>query len=67
MIELEQLKYTLNSFREPLEDLSGSLALDAKRERIDQLEQSMEAPGFWDNVEASHEGSKEFKKCCRRI
>ncbi|HJC50058.1 MAG TPA: peptide chain release factor 2 [Candidatus Anaerostipes avistercoris] len=61
MIELEQLKYTLNSFREPLEDLSGSLALDAKRERIDQLEQSMEAPGFWDNVEASQKVMKEVK------
>ena len=61
MIELEQLKYTLNSFREPLEDLSGSLALDAKRERIDQLEQSMEAPGFWDNVEESQKVMKEVK------
>ena len=61
MIELKQLKYTLNSFREPLEDLSGSLALDAKRERIDQLEQSMEAPGFWDNVEESQKVMKEVK------
>ncbi len=61
MIELEQLKYTLNSFREPLEDLSGSLALEAKRDRIDQLEQSMEAPGFWDNVEESQKVMKEVK------
>ena len=61
MIELEQLKYTLNSFREPLEDLSGSLALAAQRERIDQLEQSMEAPGFWDNVEESQKVMKEVK------
>ena len=29
MIEAEQLKYKLNSFQEPLEDLSGSLALEA--------------------------------------
>ena len=39
MIEAEQLQYKLNSFQEPLEDLSGSLALEAKKERIDQLEQ----------------------------
>lgn len=32
MIEAEQLQYKLNSFQEPLEDLSGSLALEAKRE-----------------------------------
>ena len=47
MIEAEQLKYKLNSFQEPLEDLSGSLALEAKKERIDQLELNMEEPGFW--------------------
>ena len=28
MIEAEQLKYKLNSFQEPLEDLSGSLAMN---------------------------------------
>lgn len=61
MIELEQLKYTLNSFREPLEDLSGSLALDMKKERLDQLELSMEEPGFWDDVDASQKVMKEVK------
>jgi len=61
VIELEQLKYTLNSFREPLEDLSGSLALEAKKERIDQLELSMEEPGFWDQVEKSQQVMKEVK------
>ncbi len=61
MIELEQLKYTLNSFREPLENLSGSLALEAKKERIDQLELSMEEPGFWDQVEKSQQVMKEVK------
>lgn len=61
MIELEQLKYTLNSFQEPLENLSGSLALEAKRERIAQLELNMEEPGFWDHVETSQNVMKEVK------
>lgn len=61
MIELEQLKYTLNSFREPLENLSGSLALDMKKERLDQLELSMEEPGFWDDIDASQKVMKEVK------
>lgn len=61
MIELEQLKYTLNSFREPLENLSGSLALEAKKERIDQLELSMEELGFWDQIEKSQQVMKEVK------
>lgn len=34
MIEAEQLKYKLNSFQEPLEDLSGSLALEAKKREL---------------------------------
>ena len=44
-----------------LEDLSGSLALEAKKERIDQLELNMEEPGFWDNVEESQNVMKEVK------
>ena len=61
MIEAEQLKYKLNSFQEPLEDLSGSLALEAKKERIDQLELNMEEPGFWDAPEESQKIMKELK------
>lgn len=34
MIEAEQLKYKLNSFQEPLEDLSGSCVRSKKRELI---------------------------------
>ena len=51
MIELDQLKYSLNSYREPLEKLSGSLGLEEKKERIEQLELDMEAPGFWEDLE----------------
>jgi peptide chain release factor 2 len=61
VIELEQLKVTLNSFREPLENLRGSLALDAKRDRVEQLELDMEAPGFWDDLETSQNVMKEVK------
>lgn len=31
MIEAEQLQYKLNSFQEPLEDLSGSLCVRSKK------------------------------------
>lgn len=61
MIELEQLQYHINSYREPLQEMSGSLALDEKKERIAQLESDMEAPGFWDRVEASQNVMKEVK------
>lgn len=61
MIELDQLKYSLNSYREPLEKLSGSLGLAEKKERIEQLELDMEAPGFWEDLEESQKVVREVK------
>ena len=61
MIELDQLKYSLNSYREPLEKLSGSLGLEEKKERIEQLELDMEAPGFWEDLEESQKVVREVK------
>ena len=61
MIELDQLKYSLNSYREPLEKLSGSLGLEEKKERIEQLELDMEAPGFWEDLEESQTVVREVK------
>ena len=61
MIELDQLKYNLNSYREPLEKLSGSLGLEEKKERIEQLELDMEAPGFWEDLEESQKVVREVK------
>ena len=61
MIELDQLKYSLNSYREPLEKLSGSLGLEEKKERIEQLEVDMEAPGFWEDLEESQKVVREVK------
>ena len=61
MIELDQLKYNLNSYREPIEKLSGSLGLEEKKERIEQLELDMEAPGFWEDLEESQKVVREVK------
>lgn len=61
MIELDQLKYNMNSYREPLEKLSGSLGLEEKKERIEQLELDMEAPGFWEDLEESQRVVREVK------
>jgi len=62
VIELDQLKYSLNSYREPLEKLSGSLGLEEKKERIEQLELDMEAPGFWEDLEESQKVVREVKE-----
>lgn len=61
MVELDQFKYTLSSYEEPLRELRDSLQLDGKRERIAELERYMEAPDFWLDPEKSQKITKELK------
>ncbi|MCI5872636.1 MAG: peptide chain release factor 2 [Clostridiales bacterium] len=61
MIELDQFKVTLNSYREPLQEVRDSLDLAGKEQRIQELEREMEAPDFWDDPEVSQRKMKELK------
>lgn len=60
MVELDQFKYTLNSYTEPLKEVRDSLDLENKEKRVEELEREMEAPGFWDNAERSQKMMKEL-------
>ncbi|WP_313185142.1 peptide chain release factor 2 [Lacrimispora sp.] len=53
MVELDQYKYELSTFEKPLVEVRDSLDLDNKLKRIDELDKSMEEPGFWENPEKS--------------
>ncbi|WP_143524552.1 peptide chain release factor 2 [Roseburia sp. 499] len=61
MVELDQFKTTLNTYKEPLVEVRDSLDLANKEKRIQELEREMEAPDFWDNAEVSQEKMKELK------
>ncbi|MBO5302785.1 MAG: peptide chain release factor 2 [Lachnospiraceae bacterium] len=61
MVELDQFKFKLNTYKEPLVEVRDSLDLAAKEQRIQELEREMEAPDFWDNVEVSQQKMKELK------
>lgn len=61
MVELDQFKYTLSTFEEPLKELGASLNLEAKKERIAELQRYMEAADFWDDVDRSQKMTKELK------
>ncbi|HAJ39461.1 peptide chain release factor 2 [Faecalicatena fissicatena] len=61
MVELDQFKYELNNFKEPLVEVRDSLDLANKEQRIQELEREMEAPDFWDNPEKSQESMKNLK------
>lgn len=60
MVELDQFKYTLNTYEEPLKEVRDSLDLENKEQRVEELEREMEAPGFWDDAERSQKMMKEL-------
>nr|WP_314465644.1 peptide chain release factor 2 [uncultured Clostridium sp.] len=53
MVELDQYKYELSTYEKPLVEVRDSLDLDNKLKRIDELDKSMEEPGFWEDPEKS--------------
>ncbi|MGN0466099.1 MAG: peptide chain release factor 2 [Lachnospiraceae bacterium] len=61
MIELDQIKYDLGQYEQPMKDLEESLSLKDKKEQIKELDRQMELPSFWDDVEHSQEVIKEAK------
>ncbi|MCC2820877.1 peptide chain release factor 2 [Enterocloster sp. OA13] len=61
MVELDNFKYTLSTYDKPLVEVRDSLDLDNKVRRIDELDKSMEEPGFWDNPEKSTRMVREAK------
>ncbi len=60
MVELDQFKAELNTWEEPLSEVRDSLNLDAKEQRIEELERKMEEPDFWDVPEKAQEMMKEL-------
>ena len=61
MVELEQFKYELNSYDEPLKELRSALDLDNKGKRIEEIEMHMEEQSFWDDPDLSQKKLKELK------
>lgn len=62
MVELEQYKYQWNQYADQLEELRKAFDIQAKKERIEEIEGIMEEQGFWDNLTRSQEITKELKQ-----
>ena len=60
MVELDQFKYTLHDYEQPLQEVRDSLNLENKEQRVEELEREMEAPDFWDDAERSQKMMKEL-------
>ncbi|MGN0308491.1 MAG: peptide chain release factor 2 [Lachnospiraceae bacterium] len=61
MVELDQLKTELQTYKTPLAEVRDSLDLAGKVKRMEELEREMEAPDFWDNPDSSNQKMKELK------
>lgn len=61
MIELDEYKVVLSSYRQPLAEVRASLDIENKIDKIAKLSYDMEQPGFWDDVESSTKVSMELK------
>ena len=61
MVELDQMKFELQSYEGMLQEVTDSLDLDGKSKRIEELEMELESPGFWDDPDSSNRKMKELK------
>ncbi|WP_448903420.1 peptide chain release factor 2 [Eubacterium sp.] len=61
MIELDEIKYRLTPYEKELDEIKDALDLQNKEERIVELERTMEAPGFWDDMDKAQKYMKELK------
>ena len=61
MVELDQFRYRISGYDNPMAQIKKSLDLDNKQKRIEELEADMEAPGFWDDPDKSQKAMKELK------
>ena len=61
MVELDQYKSILSEKAQPLKEITESLDLEGKKNRIAELEMTMEEPSFWDNAEKSGKAMQELK------
>ena len=61
MVALDQIKYELNQYTDPLKELGASLSLDNKKLRVEEIEGIMEEEGFWNDADKAQSYMKELK------
>jgi peptide chain release factor 2 len=61
MVELDQIKQEILTYKAPLAEVKESLNLEDKSKKIEELEREMEAPGFWDDPDKANAKMKSLK------
>ncbi len=62
MIELDEAKLKLQSYKGMLAEVGASLDLDNKERKIEELSGLLESPGFWDNAERATKATRELNE-----
>lgn len=61
MVELDNFKSVLGTYKAPLQEMRGALDLENKQQKIQELEREMEAPDFWNDPSVSQKKMQELK------
>ena len=61
MVELDNFKVQLATYKNPLQEVRAALDLVNKQQKIQELEREMEAPDFWNDPSVSQKKMQELK------
>ena len=61
MVELDNFKTVLATYKNPLQEVKAALDLINKQQKIQELEREMEAPDFWNNPSVSQKKMQDLK------
>ena len=61
MVELDNFKTVLATYKSPLQEVKAALDLVNKQQKIQELEREMEAPDFWNDPSVSQKKMQELK------
>lgn len=61
MVELDQVKYSLLNYENPLKEMEAGLGIKEKLEKIEEIERHMEEADFWDDAATSAAKVQELK------
>lgn len=61
MVELDNFKTVLATYKNPLQEVKAALDLINKQQKIQELEREMEAPDFWNDPSVSQKKMQELK------
>lgn len=67
MVEFEEQKLRLESYRAELKDLGDAIGISALKEETDELEKQSAADGFWDDLENSQKVLQQIRRNKNKI